>query len=299
LFLNPDTRLPVGSLGSLWEAVERYGTRALIGARHYADEDCRYAHAPLRATRWGDEAWDLVFARGWAGGRPDRYLERRWRVFSRRGPVRWRAISGGCLGTARETFERLGGWDERFWMYGEDVELCLRARRRGVRVLYFPEIPVVHYMEASARQLPERGAAARRLGRDQLKIGHYGRSASWVERVLTRGVGRLIPRRADPWADLQELESGRLRRQGGDGPWAVELAYSPLFDNCLTCFPEASEEAVPEALIAGLPPGRYYLRTAERRDGRFRNTGLWYFEGGVAGGASCVATNRMADEVLA
>ena len=45
----------------------------------------------------------------------------------------------------RALFERLGGFDEQFFMYGEDMDLCERARAAGFGTAIVPEARVVHY----------------------------------------------------------------------------------------------------------------------------------------------------------
>ena len=54
------------------------------------------------------------------------------------------AVSAHCLATRREVFDALGGFDERSYPGGLfDVDLCLRARERGLRVLFTPHAAVV------------------------------------------------------------------------------------------------------------------------------------------------------------
>jgi GT2 family glycosyltransferase len=58
-------------------------------------------------------------------------------------------VSGSCLLVRRETLERLGGFDERFFLYEEDVDLCERARQAGLRVVHTPAAEVVHHLGRS------------------------------------------------------------------------------------------------------------------------------------------------------
>jgi GT2 family glycosyltransferase len=55
------------------------------------------------------------------------------------------AVTGACMAIARERFEQLGGFDESFIVCGSDVELCLRAYRRGLLNVYVPEARLVHH----------------------------------------------------------------------------------------------------------------------------------------------------------
>ncbi|MGL6290797.1 MAG: glycosyltransferase family 2 protein [Silanimonas sp.] len=55
------------------------------------------------------------------------------------------AVTGACMAIARDTFERLGGFDESFVVCGSDVELGLRAHRRGLWNVYVPEAALIHH----------------------------------------------------------------------------------------------------------------------------------------------------------
>lgn len=53
-------------------------------------------------------------------------------------------VSGACLAIRTELLDQLGGLDEQYFMYYEDEELCLRAWRRGARVVYLPAVHATH-----------------------------------------------------------------------------------------------------------------------------------------------------------
>ena len=48
-----------------------------------------------------------------------------------------------------EVINQLNGFDERFNMYGEDVDLCLRAKKMGINCYYSPDAKLWHYVSAS------------------------------------------------------------------------------------------------------------------------------------------------------
>lgn len=54
------------------------------------------------------------------------------------------AVTGACLAVTRELLDSVGGWDERFVLCGSDVELCLRIRRAGHRIVVTPRTRVLH-----------------------------------------------------------------------------------------------------------------------------------------------------------
>jgi N-acetylglucosaminyl-diphospho-decaprenol L-rhamnosyltransferase len=65
-------------------------------------------------------------------------------------------VSGAAVWLRRDALDDVGGWDERYFMYMEDVDLCLRLRRGGWRVAYEPSGEVVHAQGASTSQRPYR-----------------------------------------------------------------------------------------------------------------------------------------------
>ena len=63
-------------------------------------------------------------------------------------------VSGVCLVMETERFRALAGFDEGFApAYCEDVDLCLRLRREGLRVLYQPQATIVHHLSATSKEL--------------------------------------------------------------------------------------------------------------------------------------------------
>jgi GT2 family glycosyltransferase len=60
------------------------------------------------------------------------------------------ACSGAFLMMRRSLLERAGGWDERYWFYGEDLDLCVRVRESGYRVRYVGTTWAVHVKGASS-----------------------------------------------------------------------------------------------------------------------------------------------------
>ena len=93
-------------------------------------------------------------------------------------------VSGACFAVRRQVWEQVGGFDERFFMYCEDVDLCLRVRQAGFRIGYSADVTVTHF-EGAGR--PWIGVAAlRRTTRSYLLYlrKHYGAVATLVVSVL-------------------------------------------------------------------------------------------------------------------
>jgi N-acetylglucosaminyl-diphospho-decaprenol L-rhamnosyltransferase len=65
-------------------------------------------------------------------------------------------VSGAAIWLRRDAIAAIGGWDERYFMYLEDVDLCWRLRRAGWRVAYEPGGRVTHVQGASTSKHPYR-----------------------------------------------------------------------------------------------------------------------------------------------
>ena len=55
------------------------------------------------------------------------------------------AVSGAFLLIRRRAIEQIGLLDETFWIYGEDIDWCIRAKRAGWKVMYHPDAHILHY----------------------------------------------------------------------------------------------------------------------------------------------------------
>ncbi|HZT50532.1 MAG TPA: glycosyltransferase, partial [Stellaceae bacterium] len=65
------------------------------------------------------------------------------------------AVTGACLLTRRETFEQVGGFDERHTVINGDLDYCLRLWERGLFTVYTPYARLIHHEVASRGGLPE------------------------------------------------------------------------------------------------------------------------------------------------
>ncbi len=148
LFLNPDARISPESLRRL---AERLGSSGRIGlaAPRIVDSDgelelslrrfprvrstlsrALFLHRVFPRAEWSDEdvrdpeAYSTAHAADW--------------------------VSGACVLVRRAALEQIGGWDEGFFLYGEDIDLCRRLWSAGYEVWYEPAALATHIGGASA-----------------------------------------------------------------------------------------------------------------------------------------------------
>lgn len=79
-------------------------------------------------------------------------------------------VSGAFMLMPREAYLRLGGFDEAFFLYGEDIDLCYRAKEAGLRVVYFAGSSMTHYKGGS---IAEKSPKARRDFYDSMRLFYH------------------------------------------------------------------------------------------------------------------------------
>ena len=152
LVLNPDVVVAPDAPAVLAAALAASSRRGVVGPRIDTPAGARYPSPrtfPALGDALGHAFVGLVAPR-------NRWSRRYKRLDAEpgAGPVDW--VSGSCVAVARPCFEALGGFDEAYFMYAEDVDLCWRARRAGFEVAYEPAARVVHVQGVSADRAPYR-----------------------------------------------------------------------------------------------------------------------------------------------
>ncbi len=83
-------------------------------------------------------------------------------------------ITGCCFMIRREIYEKTGGFDERFFMYAEEVDLCWRIKKLGCKLMFCPEAQIIHLVGASAAKAKPNRVYQINLGLLKLFRKHYG-----------------------------------------------------------------------------------------------------------------------------
>ena len=94
------------------------------------------------------------------------------------------AISGSCMLIRNNVFKKIGGFDERFFMFGEDIDICLRTWKANFEVHYFPETKIIHYKGESVKTAPYNSREAFYEAMDIYVDKHYSTTLSKISRVF-------------------------------------------------------------------------------------------------------------------
>lgn len=100
-------------------------------------------------------------------------------------PVAW--VGGACMLARREALERVGGLDEHFFFYREDCDLCLRLKKGGWQVVYYPHSLFVHRWGFSSRENKRRISIESRRSLLYYFQKHYGRFGFFVAKSFLEG----------------------------------------------------------------------------------------------------------------
>lgn len=141
LLLNNDTKiLQKNSIAQLVKHASRSGVGAVGALLLYPDG--RVQHAGIILGHGG------IAGHAWEGETPDN-LEGSFQsvIFTHTHNVS--AVTGACMMMKRETYLEAGGMDESLEVTFNDVDLCLRLRQKGMRILLCPDACLVHYESAS------------------------------------------------------------------------------------------------------------------------------------------------------
>lgn len=145
LFLNPDTEVRPGTLDVCVQRVMADERIGIVGCRQVdragvSDPNARRTFPSLKAAAGRLTGWDRV-----AG--PTAYHTPTM-ADDAEGPVD--AVSGAFLLARRWLALELQGFDEGYWMYGEDLDFCRRARDAGYLTWYAGSVSILHVGGASA-----------------------------------------------------------------------------------------------------------------------------------------------------
>ena len=142
-FLNSDTTVPTGTLSTLVQFMDDHSSVAACGPR------LARADGSTQPFAFGsDPTLAYILARGWNRLIFHRSLQN-WETHIVK-PVDW--VSGAALIARHDALDQIGGFDEKFFMYFEDNDLCLRLRRAGGQIFYNPAVTVTHLGGASLEQ---------------------------------------------------------------------------------------------------------------------------------------------------
>ena len=136
--MNPDIRLDGDPFGALLACLQNASIGVVaplvVGETGVAEDSARRFPTPLK-----------ILCKAVGGGQGGDYLIKDDVIFPD-----W--VGGMFMLFRREVFEKLGGFDDRYFLYYEDVDLCARLSLRGYAVALSPAAKVIHHAQRSSHR---------------------------------------------------------------------------------------------------------------------------------------------------
>jgi GT2 family glycosyltransferase len=199
LLLNPDIEFVDGHLETLTRHLADHPRLGLIGV-HQVGPDGELQHTIRRfpsvlrtfGESLGSESWPV---------HPRLFGERNLSTSDYERPVVCDWMSGSLMLVRRSALVEVGGFDEGYFLYCEEPDVCLRLRRAGWFVEYRPEVTIVHHggNEASDSQHAAQLAYARRLymerhfSQSRRVAGTLAQALGYALRIAFGGLGTGAP----------------------------------------------------------------------------------------------------------
>lgn len=180
LILNPDTEVRPGAIDALVAVLDARPLVGAVGPRTLnPDGSLQVSFGPdlTPLAEWRQRR----LVRG-AKSRNPQVQARLAEMTEREFEPDW--LSGSCILARREALLAVGGFDEGFFLYEEDADLCLRLRRVGWNVLFTPGAEIVHHLGSSMAKAPTRA----RLEYHRSHLRYYGKHNGLGTRVALRSL---------------------------------------------------------------------------------------------------------------
>lgn len=142
IFLNPDTKIfNRESLNKLVKVLEKNLEYGLVGPKLvYTDGSIQNTVRKLPTLQGAIKEY-------WLGskGSYDFYLPKCQNL------CEVESVVGACMVINKNVFERIGGWDEKYFLYFEDLQLCVAIKKLGLKIGYAADIVVEHQVGVSGK----------------------------------------------------------------------------------------------------------------------------------------------------
>ena len=230
LFLNPDTTVIGDALATMVEFMESHPDVGVVGPQlRYGDGSPQssrrrfptfvtalFESTPL-AWHWPTNPWARWYRMG----------DRRAGEVAAIEDVDW--LVGAALCTRRAVLDQVGGFDEGYFMYSEELDWCRRVKQAGWRVVYLPTAQIIHHEGRSSEQV----VAARHIRFQTSKVRYFRKfhgllaaqalrvfllaafALEWVFEAVKWLLGSRRPLRSERMAAYRQLLASGLRKQVG------------------------------------------------------------------------------------
>lgn len=189
LILNPDLVLHDGAVAQLAGFLDHRPEAAACGPMLLSPEGrFRFESRRRFPTPWNSVGYFLGLTKLFPGNRRLGDYHSQW--LSPDLEITTDSLSGSCMMVRKSAFDQVGGFDEDYFLFGEDIDLCWKLRSTGHEIWYVPSAVVAHVKGASMKHDRSRARhefyRSMRIFIDKRLTGLYPRPVIWAMRL---GVG--------------------------------------------------------------------------------------------------------------
>lgn len=94
------------------------------------------------------------------------------------------SIQGACLLVRKEVLDQVGLFDDSFFLYSEEIDLCYRIKMAGWRLVWVPDVEVIHFGGQSSKQVATQSFLNLYRGKVKFFRKHYGSLSAWLYRLV-------------------------------------------------------------------------------------------------------------------
>lgn len=201
LLLNSDTVLSPNSLNTMVNFIDSHPKVGVVGCRLFYPDGSVQPWPCISSNVWSS-LWLALFGllnvkRLLPGPRFRSFLGRYFRRIMDKGMASYLGhywdnrsvqevdqVSGACLLARRSAIEQTGLLDENFFMYGEDIDWCIRMKQEGWKVYLLSDVKVIHYASQSFKETSNPPLLQKYKSMYYFFEKHYGRKAAISLKIL-------------------------------------------------------------------------------------------------------------------
>ncbi len=216
LLLNPDTIVHDGALAKMVSYLEENSQVGVVGPQLLNEDGTVQSSRrrfPTLRTAFFESTWLQPYA-------PQSVLDHYYArdvADDETAVVEW--VMGACLMTRQEVVGQVGGLDEKYFMYSEELDYCRRIHEAGWQVVYYPRAQVTHLSGKSSEQ----AVTQRHINFNRAKLRYFRK----YHGRLAAGILRLFLLKSYSWQLILEAIKGAaghkrpLRWQRVNAYWMV------------------------------------------------------------------------------
>lgn len=185
-FLNPDTVLATNALLGMFRFMEKNQGVGAVGCKLLNhDGSIQYICARTFPTLWNQFCYLMLLNRLFPKSKQFSTIEMGyWNHLDSRDVD---CLSGACIFARKQIIDKLEGFDDTFYMYAEDVDLCYRIGQEGWRLYYLADEAICHLEGQSSKQRAQKyfSVIAQRDSTTYFFLKHFGKMQAYLYKLLT------------------------------------------------------------------------------------------------------------------